>query len=405
MHEGIINMASVVDTSVKYMHADMPGAPALQGVAGGMVSLLDAFLLGSGWGVKAVDSAVISGGKCRMNFSTGLSAAQPHAVIVVAGATPDALNGEQKVTVVSSGYLEFATDLPDGAVTGSITFKMAGLGWDKVYTATNIAVYRPADPAGTRFFLRVDDTNPTFARVTVYESMTDVNTGVGKMPTSAVINTGYVWWKSNSPSVQGKEYVFIGDARGFYPGVAAAQNVGGLGTSGVNFPYCGDLVSDRSGDAFGTALTGGIGGAVGVSLVHGNVFMAEAVNYRSVMRRASGVGPSQTCDRSAYGSTNSGANGALGPCLSPAGNVLLTTDIIFSDGGVFSTNGPRGALPGAQCCIQTGSQAVFGYGMGFVAGHGQYLGKTLLHINTSSVADAGVTNLGTAFFDITGPWR
>lgn len=382
----------------------MADAPVLNGVAGSMISLLDAFLV-SGFGLKAVDTGVITGGVCRLNFSSGVSAAQAHTVIAVSGATPAGLNGEQKVTAATSAYVEFATDLPDGAVAGSVTFKMAPLGWEKVFTTTNIAVYRPADVTGTRFYLRVDDTGTTQAKVHVYESMSDINTGTGKMPTDAVVSTGYYWWKSNAASAQGKEYVFVGDTRGFFPGVAAAQNVGGLGASGVNFPFCGDLISDRSGDAFCAAVTGNTGAAVATTLVQGNVFMAEAVSYRSVQRRANGLGGAQTCDRTAYGTINSGVNGLLGPCLSTAGNALVTCDIILSDGGTLSTNGPRGSIPGAQCCIQTGSNAVFGYGIGTVAGTGNYLGRSLLHVNTTSVADAGSNNLGTAFFDITGPWR
>jgi hypothetical protein len=65
------------------------------------------------------------------------------------------LNGEQRVTAVANGWVEFKTDLPDGAVTGSISFKMAPLGWEKVFSKTNVSVFRQTDPRGTRMFYRV----------------------------------------------------------------------------------------------------------------------------------------------------------------------------------------------------------------------------------------------------------
>lgn len=177
-------MASPVDTSVKHFYSAMAASPALSGTAGALLSTLDACLV-TGFGTKAADSAVITGGVCRLSFASGVSAAKQEAVILVTGATPAALNGEQKVTAVANGWVEFKTALPDGAVTGSITFKVAPLGWEKVFSKTNVTVYRPTDPASTRPFIRVDDSNAAFARVQMYESMTDVDTGSGVTPALA----------------------------------------------------------------------------------------------------------------------------------------------------------------------------------------------------------------------------
>jgi hypothetical protein len=79
-------MASPVDTSVKHAYSSMAGAPAINGTVGSLIGALDAFLV-NGWGAKAVDSAVISNGVCRLNFASGKSAAE-HAVIAVSGASP-----------------------------------------------------------------------------------------------------------------------------------------------------------------------------------------------------------------------------------------------------------------------------------------------------------------------------
>ena len=190
-------MASIVDTSVKHAYSSMTGAPVISGTAGTLIAALDAFLV-TGWGAKTVDSATISGGVCRLNFASGKSSAEAEAVIVVSGATPAGLNGEQKVTAVSNTWVEFKTNLPDGAVTGSLSLKMAPLGWEKVFTGTNKAVYRPTDPASTRTYYRVDDTNAIFARLQMYESMTDVDNGIAAAPLT--VAGGYYWYKRNEVS-------------------------------------------------------------------------------------------------------------------------------------------------------------------------------------------------------------
>jgi len=190
----------------------MTGAPAIGGTVGSLIGALDAFLV-NGWGAKAVDSAVISNGICRLNFASGVSAARQEVVILVSGASPASLNGEQKVTAVANGWVEFKTALPDGVATGSISFRLAPLGWEKVFSKTNVAVYRPTDPASTRPYIRVDDTGATFARVQMYESMTDVDTGTGVTPSAA---GGWYWHKWNTAAATATYWLLIGDSRGFY---------------------------------------------------------------------------------------------------------------------------------------------------------------------------------------------
>lgn len=399
-------MASPVDTSVKFMHAEMAGAPVLGGVAGSLLATLDAFLI-SGFGAKAVDTGTISGGVCRLNFSSGVSAADKNAVILVSGATPAGLNGEQKVTNFSTSWVEFATTLPDGSVSGTVSFKMAPVGWEKVFSKTNVAVYRPVDPAGTRPYLRVDDTSTTVARVTMYESMTDVDTGFNMAPSAATITGGYYWWKRNTAGATGSPYLLAGDARGLFAGFMPNQNVGAMGSSGFTVCYAGDLKSYRSGDAYCAFLSGGNSTASGNgnSAVYGSVFGSEPVTTRTVMRRANGIGSSQTADRTAYGSTTSGFDGSFGPAPASVDTGLYMTPIVISDGGTLTTNGPRGELPGALCSIQTGVPAVLGSGIGQVAGTGPYLGKTLLRMQISNRIDGGAANTGTGFIDITTPWR
>ena len=188
-------MASTVDTSVKYITSDMPGAPVLNGVIGALVALTDA-CLNTGFGLRAVTSLVVAGGVATLTVANDVKNGNLlHSVVLVDGVTGPlvALNGEQKLTAVSSTQLKFATAAADGTATGTITIKQAPLGFDKVFSGTNTAVYRSANVLGTRMFVRLSDTVAQAARIVGYESMSDVDTGVGPFPTPAQMLGGGMW--------------------------------------------------------------------------------------------------------------------------------------------------------------------------------------------------------------------
>lgn len=389
-------MASPVDTSVKHFYSAMVGAPMVSGTAGSLIAALDACLV-TGFGVKAVDSAVVSNGVCRLSFASGASAAKQEAVILVSGATPAALNGEQKVTAANTGWVEFKTDLPDGAVTGSISFKLAALGWEKVYTGTNKAVYRPLDPASTRPYIRVDDSNAAFARVQMYESMTDVDTGVGLTPGKA---EGWYWHKWAGAAATATYWLLVGDSRGFYflnntrYASATTQN----GYAAVS-RYAGDLNSYRSGDAWCAALTGA--GSADYYDLSGCVFTSAAAGL-AVMRASHGLGATTGCSRLVFGNAGvtSGADAFGGAFPSRTDNGLRLSAIQLTDGAV--SNGPRGELPGAYHCPQTGVFAGIGSDVVLTKGAGPFAGRTLLSL---SVGNADISGGGIGFFDVTAPWR
>lgn len=392
-------MTSVVDTSVKFAISSMQDAPLINGTAGSLIAALDAFLV-NGFANKQVTSGVVSGGVCRLSF-TGQSAAMAHSVILVAGITGAnaALNGEQRVTAVASSWVEFKTDLPDGAVTGSISFKMASLGWEKVFAATNKAVYRSQDPRGTRPFIRIDDSNALSARVQMYESMTDVDTGVGVAP---AIAGGYYWGKSDSASGTAKYWMMIGDSRGLYLGNALSSASSAESQNGypVNIKYMGDLRSSKSGDAWSGFLSGAISSSW--TDTSGDVFATTNVNGMTLQRASHGLGSAIVCDKGTWGiSGMSGVAGGMGVFPARADNSLRLGAFTVFDG--VRDNGPRGELPGALHCPQTGLTAAIGQGVRFRDGNGDFAGKTLLSVwggTPSSTSGQGV-----AFFDASGPWR
>lgn len=395
-------MASVVDTSVKFAHSEMVGAPVVNGVAGSLLTALDALLV-NGFGSKGVDSAVITDGVCRLNFSTGASCVDDGSVILVEGATNAALNGQQKVTAFSTSWVEFATDQAAGAVSGSISFKAAPLGWEKVFSKTNVTVYRPVDPASSRFYLRVDDTQATYASVNIYEAMTDVDTGVGVAPLATTVAGGYKWYKRSAAGATATTWALVGDTRGFYFAPNPLLQAGVAGLNGYITTYVGDLNSYRSGDAYAAVVSGGTSVNQNTT-TNGDVFRATPGAGFSIARRASGLGAAQTCDRTAYGNVASGFNGPFGPAPNTTDNGLYLTSVVLSDGGTLTVNGARGELPGVFSAAHSGTPTMLGYGKGQIPGSGPLLGKRLFYLSTTA-APNGTADPGTGFFDITGPWR
>ena len=389
-------MAAPVDTSVKHIYSAMAGAPTVSGTVGSLISTLDACLV-TGFGAKVVDSGVITGGICRLNFASGVSAAKQEAVILVSGATPAGLNGEQKVTAVATGWVEFKTTLPDGVVIGSVSFKLAPRGWEKVFTGTNKAVYRPTDPASTRPFIRVDDSNAAFARVQMYESMTDVDTGVGITPT---FTGGWYWHKWSGAAATATYWLVIGDSRGFYflnnmtSATAASQGVGA-----ASCRYAGDLNSYRSGDAWCATLTGAT--STSYNNVIGCIFSSINGGFQ-IMRASTGIGGAVSCNRSVFGGNNavSGEDGAAGSFPSRTDNGLRLSAIKITDGAAIF--GARGEVPGAFHCPQSGVAVGIGGDVVLTKGTAQFVGKTILSLSVGT--PSGLIS-GTGFFDVTGPWR
>ena len=396
-------MASPVDTSVKFFTEEMVGAPALSGTAGALIAVLDACLV-DGFGSKSLTSLVVSGGIATATFAGGASAAQPQSVILVAGVTGAMtdLNGEQKALTVSSTTVTFATAVADGTASGTVTMKMAPLGWTKVYTGTNKAVYKPSAVEASSALLRVDDSGTTSARVRMYESMTDIDTGTNPAPTDAKVNGGLYWWKSDAASAAARRYTIYGDSRNVYVGVAPyIANIHAI------FAF-GDLDSYKSGDAYGGFICGDTT-VVGASAL-GNLLRHDPENNHSlqIMRSHTGLGVAVSASRrSVCGTPASGVSGVdprMGVFPAPSNNGLFLSRMVAGQ-QPFSTTGPRGLFPGILYVPQTGtSGGVFPRGT-IVEGSGEYAGKKIYAVPHGSVNLSAASDDNASFFDVTGPWR
>lgn len=395
-------MASPVDTSVKFFTDEMAGAPVVSGTAGALIAALDACLV-DGFGSKTATSLVVSGGTATATFAGGASAAQPQSVILVAGVTGGMtdLNGEQKVLTVSSTTVTFATALADGTASGTISFKMAPLGWTKVYSGTNKAVYKPSAVEASSALLRVDDSGTTSARVRMYESMTDIDTGTNPAPTDAKVSGGLYWWKSDTASGAARRYTIYGDGRNVYVGLAPY-------TSNIHTIFAfGDLDSYKSGDAY-CGFICGAASAVTTSAL-GNLLSQDPDNSETlqIMRSHTGLGVAVTSTRRAVcGSTGggSGADTRMGVFPAPSNNGLFLSRMVAGQ-QLFSTNGPRGLFPGIFYVPQSGTGGgVFSRGT-IVDGTGEYAGKKIYAVPQTNASLNTAVQDNASFFDVTGPWR
>lgn len=380
------------DTSVKFLHSAMTGAPTLTGQAGSLIALLDACLV-NGFGAGGVDSIVIADGVATATRSAG-HPFEEDAVALIAGAvvTGGVINGEQKVTVATTTTYQFAAPgIPNQTAGGAITHKVAPLGWLKAFSGTNLAAFKASDPAATGGLLRVNDTGTTSARVVGYVSMTDVNTGIDAFPTELQLAGGLYASKSNSADATARPWILCGDGRWFYMPVARSGGAYEL------FLTFGDPINAKSPDPYGCALNGCFVSSLTNTAsefdygdpgsTSGSLFFAKGY---------AGIGAAQSMRKAfpvLFGSSfgSSGASGRVSfPNLADGGFYVFPHYLTESGAGVL-----RATSPGLWATPQSVGSSVF-VTRDRVKGVTGLAGKTLRAVNSAS---------GVYFFDVTGPWR
>lgn len=393
-------MTSPVDTTVKWARSTMPGAPVLTRAAGSLIALLDALLV-NGWGVQTATSVVVAGGVATATFATDHAAAR-HSVVLVVGVTGAlaGLNGEQKVTAVEPNKIKWATTEADGTAAGTITIKMAGAGWTKPFSGTNLAAYKSASPAAHGQFLRIADTTTEYARAVGYENMTAISTGTGLFPTTAQVSGGYYWGKNDETlGTNAVPWVFASDGRFFYLfAQACIYSTGGAGLSFTPMSF-GDLVPESpSGDPYATVVTGAAD-AYWWGTGPGYVYTHYTVDaFVAAPRARSGVGTaSRGVTLAELNLDNQGAGGTPPQLPNPISGAIPMGRALYKD---TTTEFPRAAFPGLYwspaICVE------------LVTDHGTILdmpnGKSMLGLFAGNGINDGSGYKG-AFIDLIGPWR
>lgn len=408
-------MASVVDTTVKYFASTQAGMPVINGTAGTVKAVLD--LLVNGGSTYTATSLTVSGGVATLGF-TGTNPFLRQQVVTVDGSSIGALNGEQKLTNIGTNTISFATAAPDGTATGTITFKLAGAGWQWLFSGTNKGVLKALSPEANGHVFRIDDNDAQVVRVVGYESMTDVDTGTAPFPTVAQRNGGGYWFKSilaNATAVRWSLYAdhrcfflciahysstnagFLnhliygfGDAIPLAPGgdpyaTFVGHNWGGPAASGNTYTTYGCLSSTSTLTTYGTSMARAAGGAAGGQLTLTRQYTGDAI--------------SMPC--------YSGIAGSLGSLTGSVDGKLITSRRFFA--ASVSSQIPRADMPGLLSLPQSGiyQQILDG---DTLDGAGDFAGRVLRAVrtggqNTFDINSNTAGSSGAALFDVTGPWR
>lgn len=397
------------NTTVKFFHSGMAGAPSLTGTAGPFIAMLDACLK-DGFGQQTATSLTVSGGIATLTVPS-THPFDVHTVVLVAGATPSGLNGEKRVLSSAANTITFdATGIADGTATGTITVKLAPAGWTKPFSGTNLAAYQSSNVASTKAYLRVDDTAAQNATVRAYETMSDVSTGTGPCPTLGQAANVY-WCKANASGGAARPWIIVADDKTMWIKVCTVPS----GSQNCGIIYgAGDFVSRKSGDAYSFVLFGSTAdnSTVSSSPAANQYYGLAHIDYLGqssgwIMRSYTGVGGAalafkqneEYCVPSATGlTTGAYESGAAGLVAypNPVDNALLLTRYLCNESGVI-----RGSLRGPLYCPHTLPPSFTA--LTPIDGVGPLAGRKIAPVNGNTPNTSTFDNR-TVFFDLTGPW-
>lgn len=388
-------------TNVMLFRSTDAGAPVLSGTAGALIAVLDACLK-DGYNSKTITLAR-TGNTVTATCATAHGyAADGLTKINISGAGQPEYNGDFQISNVTTLTFDFTvTGTPATPATGTISAKVAPIGWGKTYSGTNKAAYRSSEATGTRLYLRVNDTTDSgrSAGLCGYETMTDVDTGTGLFPTSAQLNTGLVITKSDVATSAARPWILVGDGYEFL-----------FFTNGYNQTsysnqydvfHFGDPASELLSDPFGCLIYGNTA-LMGVPGANANAestlitigFAALPGHYyaRSYTQSGTSVGATKVGNWGLCGGNNNiGSYGLFAyPC--PANNGLYISPLFASDGAVI-----RGQL---KCIWQPLQNKPLGHAA-IVDASASPIGRRLYSVKTTGYSQT----LGEHHIDIDGPWR
>jgi hypothetical protein len=332
-------------------------------------------------------------------------------------------------TATSYTFTVAGTPATPATTATSITAKVAPLGFEKVFSGANKAVYRSPNVLSNRPYLRVDNsldpawtsTYAKYGKVTMAQSMTDVDTFVGArapfspaFPDRNEIGTGsgssatdgwYKWYHARSgsteitaPAAGSRDWVLVGDDRGFYFYTA-------LESAGARAGYAfTDFASFKAGDSFSTILCAtesfNLASSSALQYASRGNYAAYEHTYegRVLMRNYTQLGGAT---RAAYlslsgapAATVSGVTNNF-PFPNGADYSLVATPVLLKEETGASL---RGTMPGLYH-IQHSQPYPDRTVLDNVAG---FAGRKFL-VLASANENAG--NACSQLFDITGPWR
>jgi hypothetical protein len=378
------------ETSVKWFSSTMAGAPQLSATLGTFVPILDACLV-NGFGSVLVSSLIVVSGVATATVSAGHGFLN-EVIVLISGATPSGLNGEKRITVLSSTTFSFiVTGISDVSATGTITAKMAPAGWELQFSKTNVRVYRSLSPLSSKMCARVVDiyTSTHYVSVYCYESMSNVDTGVNTFGNGNLI--GYDIRNS-------AKWAVISDDRFFYVFTTYSPT----DTNALIPSYFGDFISNVVGDGYPVVFGGMYADAPSPSYCDGTslspaskyqgIVMARASNQIAIGRNATQIGSRIS---------SSFAQGGMAYPDPQSGGLTLHPVYLREISSGLALESIRGRLPGQYQILNTSP-------LSHLAITDGPDGRRILLVRGSvynASTGALTTTDGRYAFDISGPWR
>jgi hypothetical protein len=192
---------------VKRYNFLMTGAPVLSGLDGAGIALLDACLV-NGFNPQTISTITVTDEVATVT-TVGNHGYEVDQVVLISGTMSPEFHDEFYVKAVPTSD-SFTFDIPGGALdsTGG-SVKVAPLGWEKVYSGTNKAVYRSSNMVSTRISLMVHETISRNMSVQMVEDPQSVDYGIG-------MGDLIYWFRSNLTTSASRQWALIGDDRLFF---------------------------------------------------------------------------------------------------------------------------------------------------------------------------------------------
>lgn len=234
---------------VRYYSTDQLGSVNLTGQAGSFIALLDQ--LATGWGTLTATSCTVASNIATITLPSAHAFIQ-YSSVLISGSSASSLNTEKKVISNLSGnrITVSAPGIADGTITGTISVKVAPAGFTKVYSGTNLAAYQFQSSSSTKSFFRINDTGTYCATIRGYESMSDIDNGFNKIPTT--FDANFLRKSITNNNVVRPWRVFVDDQGLYFSRSLNSSNyfwtnyIGDLYSYKPNDPYCFTINGDNS---------------------------------------------------------------------------------------------------------------------------------------------------------------
>ena len=312
-----------------FFHSGMVGAPTNTNQAGSTLAIIRA-CLSTGFNLLTPQTATVAGGVMTLTYSA------PHGyedkvLIRLDGAPGGSIVKRVTTTAGSSSLTIPVTGFADGAVPGSLSTRVAPAGWEEPFTGTGVGVFRSTvvGPGSTRFYYRVNDATSggSTAEFRGFESMSDVDTGIGPFPTVAQDDgQGIHFFRADSATP--RPWCAIADGRTLY--LILGYNSTPLGAGRA----WGDITPYASSDTFCAFTIGG-------NASYG--YLTNINNTHYVPRVAAGTGTAQTGTRRSLFGLSGEANTYPSPI---DGGMVFSRPVLVNEG----TTGIRGEMRGMMTC-------------------------------------------------------